>query len=135
MADLPKPVAQVQRMGSYQGVPAYGCLLTIEAEKRLKVNDPLFSLAELDAYAAAKVAEAVAAERSRISEGELWSWVRSVMSQGADIRCDYDAGKHKGYEAYSMRLDVAAIERAEELAAGLKLNVIRNTEAASRGET
>jgi hypothetical protein len=64
MADLPKPVAQVQRMGSYQGVPAYGCLLTIEAEKRLKVNDPLFSLAELDAYAA----QAVAQERERYVE-------------------------------------------------------------------
>lgn len=51
----------------------------------------------------------------RISEGELWSWVRSVMSQGADIRCDYDQGVHKGYEAYSARLDAAAAERAQEL--------------------
>ena len=55
-----------------------------------------------------------------MTEGELWSWVRSVMSQGADIRCDYDQGVHKGYEAYSARLDVAAIERAEELLARLK---------------
>lgn len=53
-------------------------------------------------------------------EGELWSWVRSVMSQGADIRCDYDQGVYKGYEAYSARLDVAAIERSEELLARLK---------------
>lgn len=53
-------------------------------------------------------------------EGELWSWVRSVMSQGADIRCDYDQGVHKGYEAYSARLDAAAIERSEELLARLK---------------
>ncbi|MFN8995628.1 MAG: hypothetical protein ACK5X3_18445 [Pseudomonadota bacterium] len=53
-------------------------------------------------------------------EGELWSWVRSVMSQGADIRCDYDQGLHKGYEAYSARLDTAAIERADELLARLK---------------
>ena len=53
-------------------------------------------------------------------KGELWSWVRSVMSQGADIRCDYDQGVHKGYEAYSARLDVAATERAEELLARLK---------------
>jgi len=53
-------------------------------------------------------------------EGELWSWVRSVMSQGADIRCDYDQGLHKGYEAYSARLDAAAAERAEELLGRLK---------------
>lgn len=53
-------------------------------------------------------------------EGELWSWVRSVMSQGADIRCDYDQGAHKGYEAYSARLDAAAAERAQELLARLK---------------
>lgn len=25
-----------------------------------------------------------------LTEGDLWSWVRSVMSRGADIRCDYD---------------------------------------------
>lgn len=55
-----------------------------------------------------------------LDEGELWSWVRSVMSQGADIRCDYDQGVHKGYEAYSARLDAAAAERAEELWARLK---------------
>ena len=55
-----------------------------------------------------------------MTEGELWSWVRSVMSQGADIRCDYDHSVHKGYEAYSARLDAAAAERAEELWARLK---------------
>lgn len=53
-------------------------------------------------------------------EGELWSWVRSVMCQGADIRVDYDMGNHNGYEAYSARLDAAAAERAEELLARLK---------------
>lgn len=47
-----------------------------------------------------------------LDEGELWSLVRSVMCQGADIRCDYDQGVHKGYEAYSARLDAAAAERA-----------------------
>lgn len=54
-----RPVAYVQRMGSYQGVPHYGCLLTIEAEKRMKVNDPLYGQAELDT--------AVAAERERMN--------------------------------------------------------------------
>jgi hypothetical protein len=58
--------------------------------------------------------------RVNLTEGELWSWVRSVMSQGVDIRCDYEQGVHKGYEAYSARLDAAAAERAEELWARLK---------------
>ena len=53
-----EPVAYVQRMGSYQGVPAYGCLLTIEAEQRMKVNDALYGQLELD--------QAVAAERERL---------------------------------------------------------------------
>lgn len=44
-----RPVAYVQRMGSYQGVPALGCLLSIEAEKRMKVNDPLYDQAAIDA--------------------------------------------------------------------------------------
>ena len=55
-----------------------------------------------------------------MTEGELWSWVRNVMSQGADIRLDYDHGTHKTYEHYSARLDAAAAERAGELWARLK---------------
>lgn len=46
--DAMLPVAHVQRMGSYQGTPAFGCLLSIEAEKRLRVNDPLYDRAALD---------------------------------------------------------------------------------------
>jgi hypothetical protein len=42
------------------------------------------------------------------------------MCQGADIRVDYDMGNHKGYEAYSARLDAASAERAQELMARLK---------------
>lgn len=53
--------------------------------------------------------------RDVLTDGDLWSWTRSVMSQGADIRADYDTGKHNGYEAYSARLDAAASERAAEL--------------------
>jgi hypothetical protein len=60
-----------------------------------------------------------------LDEGELWFWVRSVMSQGADIRCDYDQGVHKGYEAYSARLDAAAAERAEKLWARMKTPNVR----------
>jgi len=47
----------VQRIGSFQGVPHFGCLLNIEAEHRMKVNDPLYGQTELDS--------AVAAERER----------------------------------------------------------------------
>lgn len=55
-----------------------------------------------------------------IDEGELWSWVRSVMSQGADIRVDYEHGSRATYEHYSARLDAAATERTRELWARLK---------------
>lgn len=55
-----------------------------------------------------------------MTEGELWSWVRSVMCQGADIRTDYEMGVHNRYEAYSARLDMAAAERADQLLARLK---------------
>ena len=55
-----------------------------------------------------------------MTDGELWSWVRSVMAQGACIQQDYASGlAHKTYEAYSARLDTAAAERADELAARL----------------
>jgi hypothetical protein len=82
---------------------------------------------QMRAYALAEVAKERERERLKtggpMTEGELWSWVRSVMCQGADIRADYDAGVHKGYEAYSARLDAAAAERADQLLARLtKLN-------------
>jgi hypothetical protein len=64
-------------------------------------------------------------------EGELWSWVRSVMCQGADIRVDYDMGNHKGYEAYSARLDAASAERAQELLARLKTPNVANNRTAT----
>lgn len=48
-----------------------------------------------------------------------WSFLRSVLSQGASIQQDYVAGTHKGYEEYSARLDAAARERAEEIEAVL----------------
>ena len=59
-------------------------------------------------------------DKSPFEPGRLWSWVRSVLSQGADIRCDYDTGNvHKTYEAYSARLDCAAQERSSELLAAI----------------
>lgn len=52
-----------------------------------------------------------------LDEGELWSWTRSVMSQGAYIQQDYASGEHANYEVYSAHLDAAAAKRAEELGA------------------
>jgi NTP pyrophosphatase (non-canonical NTP hydrolase) len=46
-----------------------------------------------------------------------WSWIRSVLAQGADIQKDYIAGNHETYEHYSARLDVAARERLDQLTA------------------
>jgi hypothetical protein len=42
------------------------------------------------------------------SDGELWSFLRSVMMQGVAISHDY---QHEPYEKYSARLDIAAVER------------------------
>lgn len=58
--------------------------------------------------------------RSHVAQGEpprgWWSFLRSVLEQGAAIQQDYAAGNHKGYEEYSARLDAAARERADEIA-------------------
>lgn len=58
-----------------------------------------------------------------MNDGELWSWVRSVLSQGASIQQDYMHNNiYPTYEHYSARLDCAAIERADELTARLAQN-------------
>jgi len=44
--------------------------------------------------------------------GELWVFLRDVLSQGGHIRDDYHG---KTYEAYASRLDAAARERADQL--------------------
>ena len=118
MADLPKPVAQVQRVGSYQGVPAYGCLLTFEAEKRLKVNDPLFGLAEMDAYAAAKVAE----ERERAA---------MVCDDEARVRTEAGNQHPEGSESRSRCFAAAraAMNCAKGVRNGECFAAIRGTEA------
>lgn len=56
-------------------------------------------------------------EREALVRGELWSWLKNVMEQGAAIHQDYQSGKHPTYEHYSARMDAAASERADELAA------------------
>jgi hypothetical protein len=74
--------------------------------------------------------------RDPLADGNLWSWVRSVLSQGADIRCDYDSGNvHKTYEAYSARLDCAARERADELTAAIAASPSPPADVAQDGDT
>jgi len=52
----------------------------------------------------------------RVSDdGEIWSAIRTLLSQGGDIQMDYQAGKYKSYEEYAARLDGAARERIEWL--------------------
>lgn len=49
-----------------------------------------------------------------MDEGKIWSFVRSVMEQGASVMQDYAAGKFSGYEDYSAHLDGMSAMRAEE---------------------
>ncbi len=49
-------------------------------------------------------------------DGKLWSFLRSVLSQGGCIWADY---QKSSFELYSARLDAAAAERATELRAML----------------
>lgn len=49
-----------------------------------------------------------------MDKGDLWSFLRSTLSQGGDIWIDHQT---KGYEQYSARLDAAARERADKLVA------------------
>ena len=51
---------------------------------------------------------------SYIDDGELWSFIRRLMSQGKDIHLDH---VERTYEEYSARLDCAALERLSELKA------------------
>ncbi len=62
--------------------------------------------------------EKARSDQAEMTEGELWSWVRSVMTQGIDIYTDYLTGKY-GYEGHSARLDAAAAQRQKELTARL----------------
>lgn len=48
-----------------------------------------------------------------IGDGELWSFLRDVLTQGVAIHQDHYS---KTYEEYSVRLDTAAHERVGELA-------------------
>ncbi len=52
-----------------------------------------------------------------MTESEMWTFVRSVLSQGAAITQGHLGGvKYPDFEAYSRKLDDVARERAEELA-------------------
>ena len=52
----------------------------------------------------------------KLDDGKLWSFLRSVLSQGGCIWADYQKSSS---ELYSARLDAAAAERATELRAML----------------
>lgn len=52
------------------------------------------------------------------ARSELWSLFRSVLSQGSTIEQDYRAGRYETYEHFARRLDIAAIERANEFEKG-----------------
>lgn len=54
-----------------------------------------------------------------LDRGDLWSFLRDVLSQGTAIQMDYAAGKYGGYEAFSARMDASARERADEFSARL----------------
>jgi hypothetical protein len=52
-----------------------------------------------------------------MNDGEMWTFVRSVLSQGATITQGHLGGlKYPDFEAYNRKLDEVARERAEELA-------------------
>lgn len=52
-----------------------------------------------------------------MDKGELWSFLRAVLSQGRDIWLDH---LRRDYEVYSARLDAAASERVDGLLAKLR---------------
>ncbi len=57
-------------------------------------------------------------ERLRAAKCPTWSFIRTLLEQGAAIRQDYDAGKFgESYEAYAARIDEAAREREDALTA------------------
>lgn len=53
------------------------------------------------------------------TERELWSFLRSVLSQGMAIQMDAAAGKYQRSEEVSIRLDAAARERRDQMQAEL----------------
>lgn len=61
----------------------------------------------------------LAAPGVRVSEGELWHFMRSTLEQGSAIQLDYNAGKYPTYEHYAARIDAAGSERVDQLKAML----------------
>jgi len=75
-------------------------------------TDIFRSAKEIDCELAAALAQIEALKK----DAEIdWSWIRSVLAQGAAIQQDYAAGKFKGYEEYSARMDEAAREREDQI--------------------
>lgn len=49
-----------------------------------------------------------------------WTFLRTVLERGAAIQQDYLAGRFDSYEQYAQRLDAAARELADGLAAAMR---------------
>lgn len=75
-------------------------------------------MAMSDCRKAAAALRELEAERDRLRKPLLWSFIRTLLSQGMSIQQDYDAGKYKDYEEVSARLDAAARERCAALQEG-----------------
>ena len=50
----------------------------------------------------------------KVDEGSLWSFLATVLHQGAAIQQDYAAGKYANYEEFCWRIDAAARDRVEQ---------------------
>lgn len=50
-----------------------------------------------------------------MAKGDLWGFLRNVLTQGMAIQMDVQAGKYPDSELMHCRLDEAARERAEQL--------------------
>lgn len=59
-----------------------------------------------------------------LDEGDLWSFLRTVIGQGVDIEVDA-VRLGWSYEARSARLDAAAADRTQELMARLNTPNVR----------
>lgn len=61
-----------------------------------------------------------------MNDGEMWTFVRSVLSQGAAIAQGHLGGvKYPNFEEYQKKLDEVARERAEELALRVNKDSLR----------
>ena len=88
-----------------------------ESDWHPNVCERAFSVDDMLAYArAARALPQTASEPTDALDGNLWSFLRSTLSQGGDILIDY---QDRPYEERSARLDLAARERVLKLHAAM----------------